>query len=207
LRDKKAPLGEHLALLAVKHNLDSAKFFQMLVLTKEKQKTSCGDLSIECRGKKGAGRVFLIRKDSHIVAQLMVPEEFLSSGGNPLMRFMDTEKVHRYLAKKSEAQPRTISDLRVGMCHVNLNAKVLAIPEPSPVYTRFGNNAVVATAIIGDESGTIKLCLWNSQINCISVGDNVEIKNARAFAFKGEKQLRVGTNGVLRARQERAINT
>jgi replication factor A1 len=91
------------------------------------------------------------------------------------------------------------------MRHVNLNAKVLEIPEPTCVYTRFGSNAVVANALIGDATGTIKLCLWNDQIRCVSVGDNIQVRNARALAFKGEKQLRVGHKGTVSVWQENVV--
>jgi replication factor A1 len=202
LREKKVPLGEYLAFLSVKYSVDSDRFFQTLVSTKEHQKTQCGDLSIECRGKTRHERIFLMMKASQIVAQLRVNEDFLLEKGNPLRKFMDAPRIRRYKAKKSNVlQSSFIKDLRVGMRHVNLNAMVLEIPEPTYVYTRFGNNAVVTNALIGDATGTIKLCLWNDQISCISVGDNIQIRNARTFAFRGEKQLRVGNKGSLRVEQ------
>jgi len=206
LRGKKVPLGEYLAFLSVKYSVDPDKFFQALVSTKEHQKTECGNLLIDCRMKIGDGRVFLMIVGSKVVAQLRVSEGFLLEKGNPLRRFMDTERIRRYLAKKgSVLQSNLIKDLRVGMRHVNLDARVLEIPEPTYVYTRFGNNAVVANALIGDTTGTIKLCLWNDQIGCVSVGDNIQIRNARAFAFRGEKQLRVGAKGTLKVWQESII--
>jgi replication factor A1 len=205
LREKKVPLGEYLAFLSVKYGLDSSKFFQALVSTTENQKVECGDLSIECRGKTVDGRIFLMKEGSDVVAQLRVSDDFLVRG-NPLAKFMDTDRVRRFKAKKgSELQTSAIRDLRVGMRNVNLNARVLEIPEPTCVYTRFGNNAVVANALIGDATGTIKLCLWNDQIGCVSVGDNIQIRNARAFAFKGEKQLRVGNKGTVKVWQEDLI--
>jgi replication factor A1 len=51
--------------------------------------------------------------------------------------------------------------------------------------------------VIGDETGTIKLCLWNEQIASVSVGDTVWIKNANMSSFKGEKQLRIGKKGTV----------
>ena len=200
------PLGEYLAFLSVKYTVDPDKLFQALISTKEQQKAWCGEISIECRGKVGRDRMFLMMRGSTVVAQLRVSEEFLLEKVNPLRKFMDTAKIRKYIARKSNAlQSNFIKDLRVGMHHVNLNAMVLEIPEPTYVYTRFGNNAVVANALIGDATGTIKLCLWNDQISCISVGDNIQIRNARTFAFRGEKQLRVGNKGSLRVRQESVI--
>jgi replication factor A1 len=206
LREKKVPLGEYLAFLSVKYTVDPDKLFQALISTKEQRKAWCGEISIECRGRVGHERMVLMMQDSTVVAQLRVSEEFLLEKVNPLRKFMDTAKIRKYIARKSNAlQSNFIKDLRLGMHHVNLNAMVLEIPEPTYVYTRFGNNAVVANALIGDATGTIKLCLWNDQISCISVGDSIQIRNARTFAFRGEKQLRVGNKGSLKVRQKSII--
>jgi replication factor A1 len=83
------------------------------------------------------------------------------------------------------------------MNHVNLRAKVLEIPKPKLVVTRFGNHASVVNALIADETGTIRLCLWNEQINSISNGDTIQIENARASTFRGERQLSIGKSGTL----------
>jgi len=206
LREKKVPLGEYLAFLTVKYSIDPDKFFQALVSTKEYQKNICGGLTIECRSKVRDGRILLIMENSKVVAQLKVSEDFLLERNNPLKKFMHSNRIRRFLTKKTDTlQSRYIRDLRVGMRHINLTARVLEMPKPTGVYTRFGNNAVVANALIGDATGTIKLCLWNDQIGCVSVGDNIQISNARAFAFKGEKQLRVGTKGTVKVWQGNPI--
>ncbi len=208
MREKKVPLGEYLAFLSVKYNLDPDKFFRALVSTNECKRTICGGLSIECRSRISGGRILLIMEDSKVVAQLKVSDDFLLETSNPLRRFMQSDKIRRFVTKKSDLlQSRNIGDLRVGMRNINLTAKVLEKPQPTYVYTRFGNNAVVSNALIGDATGTIKLCLWNDQVGIISVGDSVQISNARAFVFKGEKQLRVGSKGSLKVWQESSLKS
>jgi replication factor A1 len=83
------------------------------------------------------------------------------------------------------------------MKKVNLTAEVMEITKPQLIVTRFGNQANVANALLSDKTGKIKMCLWNEQINSISVGDTVQIENASISAFRGERQLRVGKNGGL----------
>jgi replication factor A1 len=90
-----------------------------------------------------------------------------------------------------------VSELRSGMKRINLKAKVLEIPKPAQVHTQFGNTAMVVNALIGDETGTIKLCLWEGQINTVALSDEIEIRNAQVCLFRGEKQLRLGKNGGL----------
>jgi len=83
------------------------------------------------------------------------------------------------------------------MKQINLRAKVLKIPKSKCVFTRFGNYAAVTNALIADETGNTKLCLWNEQISSISEGDIIQIENARTSMFKGEQQLRITKNGKL----------
>jgi len=91
-----------------------------------------------------------------------------------------------------------IKELRDGMRRVNLVAKVLEISEPRKVVSRFSGQVFrVADAIIGDETGTIKLSLWNEQIEQVKVNDTIKIENGYIRSFRGEPQLNVGRYGKL----------
>jgi replication factor A1 len=84
------------------------------------------------------------------------------------------------------------------MKQISLKAKVMRIAEPMVVFTKFGNNASVANALIADETGTIKLSLWNEQIDSLEVGDVIQVANARVSTFRNERQLRIGRNGTVK---------
>ena len=56
---------------------------------------------------------------------------------------------------------------------------------------------MVVNALVGDDTGKTKLCLWEGQIGAIAVGNNIELKNAQVCVFRGERQLRLGKNGIL----------
>jgi len=91
-----------------------------------------------------------------------------------------------------------IRDLRNGMRRVNIVAKVLDISEPRTVRSRYGGQTYrVATATIGDDTGTIKLALWNEQIDQVNVNDTISIENGYTKSFRGEVQLNVGRYGKL----------
>ena len=197
-RHKNLPLGEYLAFLSVKFSVNPDEFFQALTSLKEPKKIRCGSLLIEFRGMIGNERIFLMTRESAVVGQFRVPESFLLGEFNPIKSFMDCDRIRRFLAKKAVAvQSGFIGGLSVGMKHVTLSAKVLEVQKPASVFTRYGETVSVTNAMIGDETGTIKLCLWDTQIQIISKGDTIHIKNARAFAFKGEKQLRLERNGTI----------
>ncbi|MEM2098145.1 MAG: hypothetical protein QXU99_00150 [Candidatus Bathyarchaeia archaeon] len=202
MREKKLPLGEYLAFLSVKYSVDPDNFFQVLISASIEQVARYGKILVECRGIIEKEKVLLLTHNDCVIAQLRVPLSFLSEKCNPIKKFMDSAKIRRFIGKHAiENQSRSIKDLRVGMNHVNLSAVVLKIPAPTYVFTRFGNNAVVTNVLIGDATGSIKLCLWNDQIDRIAVGDNIEIQNGRTFAFRGEKQLRIGSKGSLKIQQ------
>ena len=140
----------------------------------------------------------LIMRQSEVIAQFPIVEEFLVNGNNKLENFMDTDRIRRYLSRRDRtATVNSIKDLRTGMNHVNLKAKILGVAEPKHVVTRYGNHASVAKALIADETGTIKLCLWNGQIAGVSAGDIVQIENAQVSSFRGERHMSLGKKGTL----------
>lgn len=199
MRQKKSTLGEHLALVSVKYNVYPAEVVQALIVAKANGKATCGELSVEYRGKVKDETIFLIKKEDDVVAQFKVDEEFLSrSNDTSFENYMTTDKIRKKIAKQNtDTVFSMISDLRSGMKRINLKAKVLEIPKPAQVHTQFGNTAMVVNALIGDETGTVKLCLWEGQINSIALSDDIEIRNAQVCLFRGEKQLRLGKNGGL----------
>jgi replication factor A1 len=198
LRKRTTSTTEYLAFLSAKYAVDPDRLFYALILAEESKKSICGDLSIEWRGETRDKVMFLILTSSKVVAQLSVFKEFLLEQGHPIRNFMETEKIRRFLAKKArQSSFLSIKDLRSGMTQVCLKAKVLEIPKPNLVYTRYGNYASVVNALIADETGTIRLCLWNEQIGCISAGDTIQIENARTSTFKGQRQLNIGRKGLL----------
>jgi len=197
LRRKKS-VGEYLAFLSIKYEVDPEEFLYALRLAEEHKKSRCEKLSIQCRGKIKNNFIFLIKMESEVVAQFPISGEFLFNESNHLRNFRDTKEIRRYLARKARtATANFIKDLRTGMNHVNLIAKILEVAEPKHVITRYVNHASVAKASIADETGTIKLCLWNGQIGSVSPGDTVQIENAQVSAFRGERQMSLGKTGTL----------
>jgi len=182
----------------MKYDIDADKFFNALISAEKNQKSKCGSLSIKYRTKQNRNIIFLITKDSKVVAQFKIPEEFLSKTKNPIKEARNTYLNEKHpLKKESAPQFFQIKDLRVGMKKVNLKVQIVEISEPKVVVTKFGNHASVANATVTDGTGKIKLCLWNDQIESVSAGDTIQIENAHVSAFRNERQMRVGKNGAL----------
>ena len=90
-----------------------------------------------------------------------------------------------------------VSELKPGMRRVDITAKIQEISTPRDVTTRRGEQSRVATAVVSDDSGTVKLNLWNEQIDQVKTNDTVTIENGYVDSFRGETQLNVGRYGKL----------
>ena len=199
MKSKKATLEDQLAFISAKHGVYPTELFQALVQAKEDGKSVVEDLTVEYRGSVNDQAIFLITKDNMVVAQFRVAEETLEKSDVSFDNWMDTSRVRREIAKQTPLPSHVkIKDLSVGMKKINVIAEVLETSEPSKVHTQFRDSALVSNAKIGDETGKILLCLWDQQVNAVSVGDCIEVKNAHVAMFKGDKQLRLGKNGTIR---------
>lgn len=187
---------QYLAQVSVKHGIDSEEFFESLVEAWENQESTCENLTIRCRKKTRDHAIFLLTNGPEVVAQLPIFASTLE-GPNPLERLTGAMALARTKRERDKTSPRQIRDLKPGMKRVNLVAKVIEIPNPLSVVTKFGGFAKVANASITDDTGIIKLSLWGRQIQEVSVGDRVQVKNGRVTKFRGERQLRIGRGGQL----------
>jgi replication factor A1 len=187
---------EYLARIAVKHEVDSTKFFGCITDAWKKEESEYGQLSVRCREKTEDSAVFLFTTDGNVLCQFPIPNSILQ-GNNELENYAE-----RLAATSSVANSRPpnlkITDLKAGMKKVDLKAKVLEVPEPKTVYTRYGTPAYVSNALIGDETGTIRMSLWNQQISMVSKGDVINIEDGKVARFRGENQVRIGRRGSLR---------
>jgi replication factor A1 len=198
LNQRRTTIAEHLAFLSVKYSVNLSELFQSLVAARKNGNASCENLTVEYRGSIRREAIFLITKDNKVIVQFRTAEEFLQRKEICFERWMDSDKIRRQISKQnSQTNSTRIQDMQHGMKKVNLEAKVIETSEPQLVHTQYGNMAKVTNAWIADETGKIKLCLWNGQADSITVGDTIQIKNASVATYKGERQLRLGKTGGL----------
>ncbi len=186
----------------MKYGISSDDFFDGFVEAWKRQKSTCESLLIECRKKTRDNAVFLITDSFKVVAQFPIPKRILEET-SPLKMFARTRASRRTIPKRIKVKHPRIGDLKSGMKRINLKARVIEIPKPRSVFTRFGNFATVTNVSVKDETGIIQLPLWNKQIDTVSVGDTIQVENARVVTFRGERQLRVGRGGQLSVIEKR----
>ncbi len=89
-----------------------------------------------------------------------------------------------------------ISELEPRQGKVDIEAEVVSIDEPR-TFNKFGKEGRVANATIKDDSGEMKLTLWNDDIDKVKVGSKIKITNGYVNEFQGEKQLTAGKLGKI----------
>mgnify|MGYP000312399945 FL=1 len=89
-----------------------------------------------------------------------------------------------------------VKDVKPGMNGINLVVRVVSVSKPRKVMTRCGE-AVVASALVTDETGEITLTLWRSQVNVVKPGYMLRIEEAFTKKFRDKLELNVGRRGRI----------
>lgn len=84
-----------------------------------------------------------------------------------------------------------VSDLKPGMEGVSVLVRVIDPGEVRKISTRSGERTI-REAVVGDESGRVKLVMWGKSIKSLAKGDIVEVSGAWTTVFRGKLQLNVG---------------
>ena len=75
---------------------------------------------------------------------------------------------------------------------VDTIVKVVSKTEPRSVS---GGTHLVADALVGDETGSIYMTLWDNDIDKIEEGQVLKMKNAYVKLFRGSMRLNLGRFG------------
>lgn len=89
-----------------------------------------------------------------------------------------------------------IKDLKPKQGNVDVTVDVVDVGEARE-FQKFGKPGRVATAIAKDETGDIKLTLWNEDIEKVKAGDKVHLTNGYVNEWQGEMQLTTGRMGKM----------
>ena len=90
-----------------------------------------------------------------------------------------------------------VRDLTPNSKQVNVLAKVVSVGEPKEVMGKFGDPRKVCEAVVGDDTATIILSLWNEQIGTITKDEVVLVDNGYVSLVRGHMRLNVGRYGNL----------
>jgi replication factor A1 len=117
---------------------------------------------------------------------------------NPPPKTVKSEQKYESPGKRTEITQNNISDLKDGAKKVCITGKII-MKEPS-VRTQTGK--FMSKAVIQDSTGSIRLILWEDQIEKVKEGDIVTIENGYVSSYKGAPiTLQVGQYGSLKVEQ------
>ena len=88
-----------------------------------------------------------------------------------------------------------ISEIAIGG-KIDVEGTIKSMEEPK-VFNKFGKDLTLVNAMLEDDSGSIKLALWNDDVMKVSEGCKVKIVNGYCSEYKGEKNLSPGKFGKL----------
>ena len=100
-------------------------------------------------------------------------------------------------------QPRTpveakVAELTPQSRAVNVTAKVVSKTEIREIpMGRDGSPHRVCDALVGDETGSVYLTLWDDNIGKVNENDTVRVENGYVTLFKGNIRLNIGKYGKL----------
>lgn len=89
-----------------------------------------------------------------------------------------------------------IKDIKPNTGNIDLVLNIVEKEKPRS-FEKFGKPGRVCNALVRDETGEIKMTLWNDDIDKVEVGDKVHLQNGWCSEFKGEKQISTGRFGKI----------
>lgn len=103
----------------------------------------------------------------------------------------------------------SVNELNPNSRKVNLKVKIVSVSAAREVVSRRdGSVHKVAEALVGDETGSILLTLWDDAISEVSPGSSILIKNGYVSLYKGQMRLNLGRYGVMEIIEEEIeVNT
>ncbi len=180
--------------LANKYKIDPNELLDTFINAWKNGEAEKAGYIIACRQTNLESGIFLITNNNQVVSQFPIDIAVLKNPDG-FRHFFHGIKLDQI--EEPDQSFITIDELRFRMRQVNLKAKVIEKPLRRLVTTRWGEPSFVSNVRIMDETGSIRLSLWNQQIDKVKVGDEVEIQGGHVAQYAGIPQLRLGKNGTI----------
>ena len=97
-----------------------------------------------------------------------------------------------------------VSDIRSDMRRIDVELKVVEVEEPRTYIRKDGREGRVTTAVAEDDTGKIKISLWDTDIDRVKVGDKIKITNGYARLFRNEVHVSAGIYGKLEVLEQQS---
>jgi hypothetical protein len=188
----------YLIWLSKKYGLDTRKFLMCFPHAWTHEKSSQNGISVQLRQETDSNCVFLVTQHQRVIAQLHLSQQLLrylpelDPASFPSIEFTPKSRIETL-----ETSDLQIKDIDARVTSVNLRAKIIGKSIPKYVFSRFGDALTLSTATISDGRGSMRMPLWNTEIDRVSIGDTVQINDGQVRSFRGELQVSLGRKGRL----------
>ena len=106
--------------------------------------------------------------------------------------------VEGFFENKRQPVEAKVGELTPASRAVNVTAKVVSKSEIREIpLGRDGSAHKVCDALVGDETGSVYLTLWDDNIEKVNENDTLRIENGYVTLFKGNMRLNIGKYGKL----------
>jgi replication factor A1 len=112
----------------------------------------------------------------------------------------------------AEEQPTAAANVKVESLdpesrQVNVTVKVVSKGQARETTSRRdGSTHRVVDALVGDETGSVYLTLWDDNIDKVNEGDTINVKNGYVSLFRGSMRLNIGRYGSMEASDQAIEN-
>jgi len=97
-----------------------------------------------------------------------------------------------------------VEDLAPKLRKINIAVKAVEREETRQVESkRDGSQHTVCEILVGDETGSVILTLWDERVEEVEIGGTYEIKNGFISLFKGNIRLNVGKFGEIKKLEDK----
>ena len=108
----------------------------------------------------------------------------------------DEDQISEQTESETQTVENKIGELEPQSRSVNLTAKVVSKTPVREIVSRMdGSKHRVAEALVGDDTGSILMTLWDDNIDKVNDGEIIKIKNGYVSLFRGSMRLNTGRYG------------
>jgi replication factor A1 len=164
--------------------------------------------------EEGGGRINLVLWDDMVdeYGELVHGTRLRLAGGNARARADGNIEVHTYrgtvlkileegVEPSEPVSPWTkLADLRTGMYNVNVVARVAQVSGEREFTRRDGSAGRVASVLLEDETGTVRLSLWDDDVDLIEeldAGTIIAVENGYTRTSLGTVGLNAGRSSQI----------
>jgi len=212
--------GEVEGIADIEPGMDEVKFVAKIVSIGEKRTFERdGDqpdgqvVNVEVADETGRIRLSLWDEMAEGAIETLEEGEVLRIAGRPKEGYNGVE----VSADKAEIEPGvdidvsltdsyTVEDLSMGLSDVNLVGELLDVDDDYRTFDRDdGTEGRVANVAIGDDTGRIRVTLWDEATDLLeelAAGEVVEVVDGYVREREGDLELHVGSRGTIEAVDE-----